>query len=71
MNKFSQTQISKVKSLIRNYSSMSASSEWLKAYEAQNSKALEQLSAGDAGWINSNVSGFKNSAASSQFNGNR
>ena len=39
---------------------MSANSEWLKAYEAQKSKALEQLSAtkSDAGLIHSNVSGL-------------
>ena len=39
---------------------MSANSEWLKAYEAQKSKALEQLSAAksDAGLIHSNASGL-------------
>ena len=44
----------------RNYSSMSANSEWLKAYEAQKSKALEQLSAAksDAGLIHSNSPGL-------------
>ena len=39
---------------------MSANSEWLKAYEAQKSKALEQLSAAksDAGLIHSNSPGL-------------
>ena len=59
---------------------MSTNSEWLKAYEAQKSKALEQLSATKSGaeMIDSNVSGLSgqkrrvcnNWAYSSQFIGN-
>ena len=60
---------------------MSTNSEWLKAYEAQKSKALEQLSAAksDAGLIHSNASGLSGQKrrvvnnwayANSQFIGN-
>ena len=49
---------------------MSANSEWLKAYEAQKSKVLEQLSAtkSDAGLIHSNSPGLSGQSIKRVFN---